>query len=131
VNNINPKVLLVDDNIDAVDMLSELLTGYGIENRVTYSGEDGLAMFMAWDANLVLLDIRMPGMDGFETAKAMRAVPGRQHVPIVALSGWGGHDVERALPFGGFSHWLTKPAQVHELLEVIQRAVVRARGEQR
>lgn len=120
MHNNDLKVLLVDDNRDGVDLLSALLSQYGIENKVAYGGEEALDLIGSWPADIVFLDIRMPGLDGFATANALRAMPGRENLPIVALSGWGGMGVT-ALSFGSFTHWLTKPVQIHELLDVIQR----------
>jgi len=117
----NLRVLLVDDNKDGIDLLSELLSQYGIENKVAYGGDEALALMASWPADIVFLDIRMPGLDGFATAKALREMPGYENLSIVAITGWTGLGGTHAHAFRGFAHWLAKPIQIHELLDVIRR----------
>jgi signal transduction histidine kinase/DNA-binding response OmpR family regulator len=113
------RVLVVDDNRDAADALALLLETLGAETRVAYSGDGALAALDQYDAELVLLDLAMPGLDGFETCRRMRGRDGGRAV-IVALTGYGRDrdkdDAERA----GFDAHLTKPVDARALSAVLE-----------
>src|SRR5262245_13179238 len=83
------RVLVVDDNADAANSLGRLLSLLGKEVRVAHDGESGIAELESFAADVVLLDLGMHGMDGFETAQAIRARPDWNNVALVALTGWG------------------------------------------
>jgi CheY-like chemotaxis protein len=116
-----PRVLLVDDNKDAVDMLCRILTHLDVECRISYDGATAVAALADWPAELVFLDLRMPGMDGFDTAVAMHALPGNTDLPIVALSGWDGGASAEQFQAAHFAERLRKPVQIETLMEVISR----------
>jgi CheY-like chemotaxis protein len=97
MNHINARVLLVDDNKDAVDMVSQLLSLYHIDHRVAYDGASAVALLADWPADIVFLDIQMPDMDGYETATAMHALPQCAELPIVAWTGWDGPGSREAM----------------------------------
>jgi CheY-like chemotaxis protein len=82
---------------------------------VAYSGAEGLATCAEFAPELVFLDIGMPGMDGFETARRMRELPAGRKVTLVALTGWGEEETRRRAKEAGFDRHLTKPADVGEL----------------
>jgi PAS domain S-box-containing protein len=104
------RVLIIDDNEDAAETLAALITSLGAETRTANDGPRGLEC--AWDfrPDVVLLDIGMPGMDGYETCQRLRAHPIGRRAHVVALTGWGQpQDRERALA-SGFDEHMTKPA---------------------
>jgi PAS domain S-box-containing protein len=105
------RVLVVDDNQDAADSLAGVLAALGIEARVAYDGEQALAAVRAWRPQLVLLDLGMPGMDGYEVAKQLRSTPGPRF-DIVALSGWGQESDRRRTQEAGFDDHLVKPVDL-------------------
>jgi PAS domain S-box-containing protein len=111
------RVLVVDDNRDAADSLGMLLEALGAEVSVVHSGADALEAFARVAPALVLLDIGMPGMDGYEVARRIRASHPGQPVSIVALTGWGQEEDRRRARAAGFDHHLTKPAD----MDVLQR----------
>jgi len=113
------RVLLVDDNADAADMVSELLNFHQIENRVAYDGESALAMLANWPADIVFLDIQMPRMNGYETAIAMHALPGCAELPIVAWSGWDGCNDQETIAQARMACHLTKPTTIETLITLI------------
>jgi len=116
---VGSRVLLVDDNHDAVDMFSELLGLYNVESRVAYDGYSAITLLAEWPANIVFLDIVMPGLDGYETAIAMRSLPGFADLPIVAWSGWDRQHNDEAFSRAGMVCRLTKPVDLQDVLDLI------------
>jgi CheY-like chemotaxis protein len=105
-------VLVVDDNVDAAVTLSMILEVEGYAARVAHSGVDALRLAQDFEPAVVFLDIGMPGMNGFETAEAIRRLPGIAQPCLVALTGWGAeHDRARSAA-AGFDHHLTKPVEL-------------------
>jgi PAS domain S-box-containing protein len=110
------RVLVVDDNHDAAHSLARVLSRlYGQEVQVAHDGPSALDAAPAFRPDLILLDIGMPGMDGNEVARRLRAQPGFESTLIVALTGWGqASDVERSRK-AGFDRHLVKPANVEAI----------------
>jgi PAS domain S-box-containing protein len=104
------RVLVADDNVDAADTLAYLLRLAGHEVRVAYDGEEALRIGGEFMPALAFLDIGMPRMDGYQTAQALRALPGMHGVRLVALTGWGADDDRARSHAAGFDHHLLKPA---------------------
>lgn len=121
MNQVNSRVLLVDDNKDAVDMVSQFLSIHHIDNKVAYDGASAVAMLADWPADIVFLDIQMPGMDGYETAIAMHALPRCAALPIVAWTGWDGPVSQEAAAHAHMVLRLTKPVVMEELLALVSR----------
>lgn len=112
-------VLVVDDNRDAADMLGALLSGWGHQVDVCHGGAEAVERARDVTHDLILLDLGMPGMDGFETARAIRALPGRASTRLVALTGYAQpSDVEACLA-AGFDRHVAKPIGKSTLLELI------------
>jgi PAS domain S-box-containing protein len=118
------RVLVVDDNADAADSLAALLSMLGHAPRVASDGPGGLAMARQYKPDLVFLDIGLPGMDGHEVARAIRATEGLENVVLVALTGWGARGDVALAEDAGFDQHLTKPVS----LESLQRALAGAAG---
>lgn len=113
------RVLVVDDNVDAADGLRMLLELMGMEARAAYDGAAGLAATAEFAPHLVFLDIGMPGMDGFEFARRVRA----ENTPcptLVAVSGWGQQDDRRRSREAGIDAHLVKPVDLEELEQVLR-----------
>jgi CheY-like chemotaxis protein/two-component sensor histidine kinase len=113
------RILVVDDNRDAADTLGLLLESDGAEVRVVYDGRAALAMAESFGPTSVLLDIGMPGMDGFEVARRLRQDERFATLRIVALTGWGKDTDRRQTHNRGFSHHLTKPVSIEDLQQVL------------
>jgi len=115
------RVLIVDDNADSAESLGTLLEMDGHATRVCHDGESALALAAAFEPEVILLDIGLPDLDGFEVARRTRALPNLAHPFLVAITGWGTDaDVERARA-AGFDAHLTKPVEYGELLRVLKR----------
>jgi CheY-like chemotaxis protein len=116
------RVLITDDNHDAADTLRDLLEGDGHVTRVAYDGATALAVAETFQPHVVLLDIGMPGMDGYATARAMRKLPGLERVTLAALTGWGAAEDRARTRAAGFDHHLLKPVVLTELLTMLRQA---------
>jgi PAS domain S-box-containing protein len=113
--------LIVDDSEDTITMLEELLRVSGANVMSATNGAEALRIAAENDFDVILSDISMPEMDGFEFLKRLRQVEGRQHIPVIAITGFGrSTDVERARTAGFYAH-LTKPLNVQTLAEVLQQ----------
>jgi len=114
------RVLVVDDNIDAASMLDMLLRSLGHETRVAHDGMAALRVAEEFRPDIVLLDIGMPGIDGYEVARRLRALSSRtQPMRIVAVTGWGQEaDRERSRE-AGFDLHLVKPVGANELAQAL------------
>jgi len=110
------RILVVDDNVDAAMTLSMILEACGYTTQVAHGGIEALAAAQAFRPQVAFLDIGMPGMDGYETARAMRRLEGLEDVRLVALTGWGAESDRRKSNEAGFDQHLTKPVQ----LDVVQ-----------
>jgi signal transduction histidine kinase/PAS domain-containing protein len=109
------RILVVDDNRDAAESLGMLLEALGADVRVAIDGPGALKMLESFDAAMILLDIGMPGMDGYEVARRIRSdFPGRRPT-IVALTGWGQEEDRRRARAAGFDQHLVKPAELDAL----------------
>ncbi len=113
------RVLVVDDNRDAADSLSMLLRFMGLEARVAYDGHAALEAIRADRPAAVLLDLGMPGIDGFEVARRVRRDPELRDVMLVALTGWGQDEDHRRSQEAGFDHHLVKPVDQALLGEIL------------
>ena len=103
------RLLVVDDNRDAADTLAALLRLSGHDVRTAYDGPSALEAARAHRPALVFLDIGMPGMDGYEVARCLRAMPELNEIVLAALSGWAQEGDRRRSRAAGFDHHLVKP----------------------
>jgi PAS domain S-box-containing protein len=113
------RLLLVDDNFDAAMSQALLLRHLGHEVETAFSGPAALEKASAFRPEVVLLDIGMPGMDGFEVARRLRASPLGRDVMIVAQTGWGQDVDRRRSREAGFDAHLAKPVDLDELMRFI------------
>ncbi len=109
------RVLVVDDNHDAGDTMSQILELLGADVRTARDGLQALAAFADYRPSVVLLDIGMPGMNGYEVAQAIRARYPGDATKLVALTGWGQDEDRRKARDAGFDHHMVKPADIAAL----------------
>lgn len=113
------KILIVDDNKDAGASLSTLLSLHGHDVRIAYSGPDSLQMATIQAPEVVILDIGLPGMDGFQVAREMRQQPGLANSYLIAVTGYGSEDDRRQSQEAGFNAHLVKPADFNLLQQIL------------
>jgi signal transduction histidine kinase len=116
------RVLLVEDNTDAAEAMLLLLREFGHEVRVVHDGREALDAAQAFDPEVVLLDIGLPGIDGYELARRMRAMPKLEHATIVAVSGYGQTKDRQRSAAAGFDAHLVKPVDPRAFVAVISGA---------
>jgi CheY-like chemotaxis protein len=119
-------ILVVDDNRDAGDSLGMILDELGAHVRVTRDGAEALDVFASYQPSVVLLDIGMPGMNGYEVARTIRARFPTRPAALVALTGWGQDDDRRRAREAGFDHHLVKPAEIDALQRLLAALETRA-----
>jgi len=120
------RILVIDDNRDAADSLCLLLRSLGHEVRAAYDGPGGIAALQDSPADVVMLDIGMPVMSGYEVARAIRA--GSSRTVIVGVTGWGHETAKRQAREAGFDYHLVKPVSEAALAEVLNAAQRAASG---
>jgi signal transduction histidine kinase/CheY-like chemotaxis protein len=118
-SRVRARVLVVEDNPDAAEALGMLLDVLGHRVRVVHDGPAALRAARMDSPDIVLVDIGLPGINGYEVARRMREQPGTEKTVLVALTGYGREeDKQRALA-AGFDHHLTKPVEVDALEELV------------
>jgi CheY-like chemotaxis protein len=123
-NVISRRILVVDDNADAANSLSELLRMDGHQTQPAFSAEDALTLAQSYNPDIVLLDIGLPRMDGYEVARRMRHSLLRKGAMLIALTGYGqAEDRERAHG-AGFDAHLVKPVDLVALGKLLERSNV-------
>ncbi|MDC0674790.1 hybrid sensor histidine kinase/response regulator [Nannocystis radixulma] len=118
LEDVGHRVLVVDDNRDAAISLADILGLMGCDTRVAHDGFEGLRAAAEFCPELVFLDIGMPQMNGYETARRMRAEPWGQKLVLVALTGWGQAEDKARAHDAGFDRHIVKPAST-EVLEAL------------
>ena len=113
------RILLVDDNADANVLLSMLLSLSGHEVEMAADGPGALEAFARVQPQVVVCDIGLPGMNGYEVAERMRALAGEAKVLLIALTGYDGLEYRARSMAAGFDHHLTKPVDVDVILRLI------------
>jgi CheY-like chemotaxis protein len=116
------RVLLVDDNKDAAEMLAELLRTEGHEVRLVHDGREVLGEAQSFGPDVVLLDIGLPGLDGYEVARRLRAHPALGALRLVAVTGYGQESDRERTREAGFDHHLVKPVDPPSLAAVVGAA---------
>ncbi|SOZ38616.1 PAS domain-containing hybrid sensor histidine kinase/response regulator [Cupriavidus neocaledonicus] len=115
------RILLVDDNRDAADSLAMLLEMCGHEVTIAYDGSEALHVAPRCRPHIALIDLAMPGMDGFEVVRAMRGVAGTESTRYVALTGFGQPADRQHTEAAGFDAHLVKPVELETLFGTIAR----------
>jgi CheY-like chemotaxis protein len=119
------RIVLADDNTDAVIALENVLGVLGHDTLSVHDGLQAVERIADTKPDLAILDIGMPGLNGYEVARKIRAMPGLHSVALVALTGWGGELDRKRSEEAGFDAHLTKPVGLAELDRVMRAAKVR------
>lgn len=122
---IQKRVLVVDDNVDAANTLHLLLQSLGHETRIAHDGPTALAVTDEFRPDVILLDIGMPGMNGYEVARHLRSRYGDRHIKIVAITGWGAEGDRSRSTDAGFDVHLVKPVGESDLRQILINGVTK------
>ena len=110
-----PKVLVVDDNRDAADSLQALFEMEDCRVATAYDGFEAVSAAQQSMPDMIVMDLGMPCMDGYEAARRIRSQPGAQSILMIALTGWGQSDARQRTFEAGFDHHLIKPVNFDEI----------------
>ncbi len=121
------RVLIVEDNDDYRESLAELLSMHGYVTRTAPHGLAGLVVAREFEPHVILLDIGLPVMDGYEFARLVRTSPTLQDVVIAAVTGWGAKTDKAKAAAAGINFHLLKPADTEDVLEVLRNVTRPAR----
>jgi CheY-like chemotaxis protein len=118
------RVLVVEDEDDSLKMVSKILQHHGIQVHVARNGHECLGMLKRVNPTLVITDLAMPEMDGWETLVEMRADPQTAHIPVVAITAYHSANVAQDALQAGFDAYFAKPPNaisfVDELAQIVQ-----------
>jgi CheY-like chemotaxis protein len=117
------RILVVDDNFDAADTLAVLLQLLSYDVRTAYNGRQCVDLASAWHPHLVLMDINMPVMDGYEAARALRSGSSTDAPVLIALTACGTDEDKSKAAAAGFDVHLLKPVDGHDLCELVARTL--------
>lgn len=119
VKSANRRVLVADDNRDAADMLRRLFEADGFTTEVVYDGEAAVEAASRFNPHIIVMDIGMPRMDGYEAIRRMRALPQGADMLAIALTGWGQDSAIRQAEEAGFDHHVVKPVNFGMLKKLL------------
>ncbi|MES2740493.1 MAG: response regulator [Pseudomonadota bacterium] len=114
------RVLVVDDNRDAADSLQALFQMEGFEVDAAYDGYSAVAAVERATPDLIVMDLGMPGMDGYQAARLIRQRPAARDTLMIALTGWGQGDARRRTSDAGFDHHLIKPVDFNDIIALVR-----------
>ena len=120
------RIVVADDNEDSAEMLSELLQLFGHDVWTANDGAEALARAIEVQPDMVVLDLGMPGMDGFEAARRIRETPGCETALLVALTGWGQDSDRQRTRDAGFDKHLVKPVDAKALSALLANTPINA-----
>lgn len=120
-----PKLLYVDDEPDNINMLTRRLVRRGFDVQGVSSAVEGLALAASWAPDVILMDIKMPVMDGFEATTRLKADPATRHIPVIALTAHAMKEDEDRAKAAGADDYATKPIDLAALLEKIANLLPR------
>ncbi len=113
------RILIIDDNEASAKTLGWMMELIGHEPRVATDGPSGIAIAREFNPHLVMLDIGLPGMNGYDICMLMRQEPSLKHTRFVAQTGWGQAEHRKRSKEAGFDHHLVKPVQLEQIQEIM------------
>jgi CheY-like chemotaxis protein len=113
------RILVVDDNRDGADSLAEMLNIMGNDTRTAYDGQEGVDMAEAWRPDVILLDIGLPKLNGYEACRHIREQAWGKRMLLIAVTGWGQDDDRRRAQEAGFDHHIVKPVGSQVLMKML------------
>jgi CheY-like chemotaxis protein len=117
------RVLIVDDDPNTVEMLAKALSLFGHQAERAFSGEEALQQVDAQPPELILLDLMMPGIDGYETLRRLRSMPGLDRLPVIVVTASSEPDLEGRVAAAGAAGCLRKPVHLAVLADTIDSSL--------
>ncbi|MGB9612856.1 MAG: response regulator transcription factor [Candidatus Margulisiibacteriota bacterium] len=117
----NKKVLIIEDHPETAKLISELLQFEGIETITASNGHEGIEKANAQKPDLILLDVMMPGIDGFEVCQKLKTNPETSHIPVIIVSIRAATESQKQGKQAGADEYLTKPFEPFKLIEVLKK----------
>ncbi len=116
----NELILIVEDNEKNRKLVRDLLQFKGYRTLESVTGEDGVTLAAEHKPDLILMDYKLPGIDGIEAFRRIRNASGTAHIPIVAVTASAMQEESRRMKEAGFDGFLTKPINVKEFLQAVE-----------
>jgi two-component system, chemotaxis family, CheB/CheR fusion protein len=113
------RILVVDDRAEAVELAALLLSFFGHQVETAFGGEEALAAAQKFEPDVILLDIGMPGLDGWEVARRLRQMQWLRRPVLVAVTAYGGDEDRDRSCHAGFDHHLVKPADLGTITKIL------------
>jgi CheY-like chemotaxis protein len=110
---------VADDNADSVTTMAMLLSSFGHEVRTSDDGLEAVRLAAEFEPDVIILDIGMPGLNGYEACRRIRAQPAGEKAVMIALSGWGQEDDKRQSEEAGFQYHIVKPVDPTALIQLL------------
>ena len=123
------RLLIIDDGPRTREMYSLLLRKRGHEVETAADGRSGIDMVQSFHPDAVLLDVGMPGLNGFDTCAQIRALASGKNIALIAVTGWAQHEVQQRAEEAGFDGILVKPAGAQDILQLVG-TLLKAKAEQ-
>jgi CheY-like chemotaxis protein len=120
-----PTILIVENEVSNRILIERILSRSGYRCLLASNGQEALNMLDRERVDLILTDLSMPVLDGFQTTRLIRARPGMAHIPIVAVTAYAMNDENEAAMHNGCNEYLLKPFKPRQLLEVVDRLLPR------
>lgn len=117
------KILIVEDEVDLLAMLKQRLEHHQYEVLEAYDGEEGLAKVKQGNPDLIILDVKMPKLDGYTFIKEMRADKAHAKIPIIILTAHA--NLDSLFKMEGVSAYFSKPYEINQVLEAIKKALAK------
>jgi len=119
-NGRTKRVLIADDNRDWADGLAVLLEEQGYAVRTSYDGREAIEAARTFQPDIVVLDIRLPRLTGYEAARVFHRHPQSTRPILIAITAWAGESGKLRAEMSGFDYYLAKPAEPAEILELLR-----------
>lgn len=117
------RVLVVDDDPEVVKVIRIYLKTAGLEANIASSGKEAIKAIDEMEVDAVILDLHMPGMDGFEVCKWIRVDKGNRTIPIIAITGYTSEEKKKKILASGADAYLTKPIDMSKMVELVRRLI--------
>jgi len=118
-------ILYLDDTFDQRNMVKMILETVGIQVETAVDGQEGLRKVANNRPDLILLDLRMPKLGGFEFLKIIKSQPNTKDIPVVVISAWANSASQEEVMSAGAAAFITKPYELDELISVVQKHLAR------